>query len=307
MPLPKGLHLEFTETMRGFWLQNPALDGPSAFDQGRDIGQSIDFTLTIATDELKDFLDSPAHECGASGTLTAPGLSRTPLVVTAGRFNLFTDDPQQVGVRLMRYRLNLSAAEGGRFYFEGTKTVRDDPGLDTWADTTTLAIEVYDGDGPTGTLLGRGVMHILPADFAHQLTTMKVSNAPDRLTELAGLAAFGRYFAGTLIDVYGTVAAPQSAFDPSAPPRERRALRTPVPEVIAFKASDGTPLRLTRYRGGAKGSISRPATASYSWRSGFAPRSPWIRRRGCAFPWIGTGSPLADTRQTAAAELDPET
>lgn len=43
--------------------------------------------------------------------------------------------------------------------------------------------------------------------------------------------------------------------NPDAPARPRRALRLPHPEIHEVRASDGVALRLTRYRGGAKGPV----------------------------------------------------
>ena len=253
--LPAGMGLSFTETMRGFWTLDPALDAQTAFDRGQAEGRPIEFTLTIESRELGRFLNEPAHEADARGTVSAPALSPQPLAVTSGRFNLFIDDTQTVGVKLMRYQLQLKASDGRAFFFDGTKTIRDDRGLDVWPDTTTLVIALYEGGSATGRCIGRGVLHILVPDFAYQMTTMKVSGAPDPLTALRGLTAFGQFFAGTLWNVYGTVTAPLSAFDPLAPPRSRRALRAPAAEVHGFGTSDGVALRLTRYRGGGKGPV----------------------------------------------------
>ena len=44
-------------------------------------------------------------------------------------------------------------------------------------------------------------------------------------------------------------------FDPNAPPREKRPLRVGPPDVFWFTSSDGARLRLTRYKGGAKGPV----------------------------------------------------
>lgn len=253
--LPPGIGLGFTETMRGFWTQDPALDFQAAFDQGRAGGRNIEFTLTIETDDLARFLSEPAHECGARGTVTAPALSTQPLRVQTGRFNLFVNDPDRVGVRLMRYRLSLVADDGARYFLDGTKTIRDDRGPDIWPDTTTLVIKVYCGSDDSGQLLGVGILHILVPDFAKQLGTVKISNAPDRLTELRAVLAFGRFFAGVIFDTYGTIAAPLQVFNPDAPPRQRRPLNAPMPELHSVQASDGVPLRLTRYRAGAKGPV----------------------------------------------------
>ena len=44
-------------------------------------------------------------------------------------------------------------------------------------------------------------------------------------------------------------------FDPAAPPRYKRPLRTDTPAVYDFPAKDGVGIRLTRYRGGKKGPV----------------------------------------------------
>lgn len=44
-------------------------------------------------------------------------------------------------------------------------------------------------------------------------------------------------------------------FDPDAPPRQKRPLQVDPPATFHFRAGDGTPLRLTRYQGGAKGPV----------------------------------------------------
>lgn len=46
-----------------------------------------------------------------------------------------------------------------------------------------------------------------------------------------------------------------SVFDPTAPPRARRPLRTGPPEYHHWYTADGVQLRLTRYRGGSKGPV----------------------------------------------------
>ncbi len=43
------------------------------------------------------------------------------------------------------------------------------------------------------------------------------------------------------------MAAPLQFYDPKAPPRLKRALRAPAPQIVFFDTPDGTTLRLTRY------------------------------------------------------------
>jgi cholesterol oxidase len=104
-------------------------------------------------------------------------------------------------------------------------------------------------------VLGKGILHILPKDFAHQMTTIHAINAPNEIAGLKAEARFGRFFAGVLFDTYGGVFARPTIFDPDAPPRKKRPLRVCPPEVHFFSTSDGVQLRLTRYQGGRKGPV----------------------------------------------------
>ena len=66
--------------------------------------------------------------------------------------------------------------------------------------------------------------------------------------------------------VSNSLLAPTHAFNPSAPPRDKRPLRAPAPVYHPFSAGDGTDLRLVRYRAGSRGPvILAHGMASSSW------------------------------------------
>jgi cholesterol oxidase len=176
-------------------------------------------------------------------------------MVTNGKFSLFTVDPDQINARKMGYRMDLTTESGKPFFLIGFKQIHDSKGLDMWADTTTLYIAVHDGAAETAPVLGKGVLHILPEDFAKQMATIRVLNAPDILTRLEALAKFTKYFSGVLADTYGGLTAKDSVFNPGAPPRKKRPLRVNEPEVHFFNTDDNVTLKLTRYRGGNKGPV----------------------------------------------------
>jgi cholesterol oxidase len=125
------------------------------------------------------------------------------LPVTRGWFNLFTrdDDPSR---RRMLYRLHFADGAGSPLTLVGVKDVHDDRGLDVWRDTSTLFVRVLSGHVPPGDesrsrVVGAGVIKILPADFAQQLTTFRT----DGPQPLEAMASFGRLFLGQLWEVYG--------------------------------------------------------------------------------------------------------
>ncbi|NHQ83267.1 choline dehydrogenase [Chromobacterium vaccinii] len=255
--------IEFTETMKGFFSTAHRLPAgtdlavyEAAAQAGRDAGSTMGFTVTVASDDLDRLISDPSHPATIVGTLNAPALSALPLTVSHGVFNLFEEYPQQVGERHMNYKMRLSAEDGSEYFFSAFKSVPSDHGpLKIWADTSTLYVTVYKGVDDGGEVAGSGVLHIEPADFARQMTTMKVLNVSSEAERLKQLARFGEYFAGVLWESYGGVLAPNVYFNPDAPPRKKRPLNAGAPEVAFFPTDDGVNLRLTRYNGGGKGPV----------------------------------------------------
>jgi cholesterol oxidase len=228
--------IEFTETMKGYFER-----GAADFDTGYK--------------DLDQLISSPDHPAQMVGTVIAPQLSASPLAVNNGQFGLFVDYPEEVQTKHMTYRMQLKSVEGRTYFFYGYKVVKEHNLLFVWHDTSTLYITIYDGENDQAPVLGMGVMHILPADFARQMTTMRVINAPTQKAKLEALTKFGMYFAGALWPDYGGVLASPEFVDPDAPQRERRPLRVDAPEVHYFETSDSVQLRLKRYKGGDKGPV----------------------------------------------------
>jgi cholesterol oxidase len=259
-PPPRTVGVEFTERMQGYVSTKVTdaadLDGYRRGDElGRVENSPFSFILTIATEDVDKLVHDPAHEARMLGTVEAPALSSRPLAVTDGWFNLFVEDPEEIGTRKMIYRMRMTAEEGHTYHFTGFKRVHDDRGLDLWADTTTLFVTIRTGEDESGPVLAQGVLRIEPLDFMRQLRTMRVLNATSEMERLRKQAEFGVYFAGVLYRTYGGVFATPARFDPKAPPRKARQLRLPAPEVHAFNTDDGVQLLLTRFRGGNKGPV----------------------------------------------------
>jgi len=259
-PAEQKLGVRFTETMKGYFSTNfEAGSEISVFKDAEKMGKAanseMEFTLTVISDDLNELVDSPSHNAEMVGTLNASALSAQPMTATEGVFNLFVVYPEKPGTRHMNYNMKLSTEEGKTFWFSAFKEVHDDPDMfEIWPDTSTLYVTVTEND-PKGKVVGKGVLHIKPADFAKQMTTMAVTGAKDNKERLEGLARFGGYFAGSLWETYGGVFAKPTVFNPDAPPRKKRPLRVDAPTVHDFKTEDGVRLRLTRYQGGTKGPV----------------------------------------------------
>lgn len=255
MTQARPIGLSFTETMRGYLSTGVQDDYQRATEKGKQDNSPCEFTLTVTSADLNRMLEDPNHTAKLSGTVTAPALSPQPMAVLSGEFHLFVPDPEHVETRLMRYRMLLAGTGGEKFLFDGFKVVRDDGVLSIWHDTSTLYISVFRGEGPESPIAGKGILHILPKDFMHQLTTIQATNAPNEFERIKAEARFGRFFAGVLFDVYGGIFAKPTIFNADAPPRKKRPLRVSAPEVHFFNTGDGVQLRLTRYQGGPKGPV----------------------------------------------------
>lgn len=255
--------IEFTETMKGYFsVTHRQAQGTdlaayeAAYQAGKDAGTTTGFTVTVRSDDLNALINNPQHPATIVGTLYAPVLSPKPLTVSNGVFNLFEEYPDQVGMRHMNYNMKLTAEGGTDYFFSAFKAVPSDHSvLRAWADTSTLYVTVYSGTDKSGPVVGSGVLHIEPADFAKQMTTMKVLNATSEAERLKDMARFGEYFAGVLWESYGGVLAGDVYFNPDAPPRKKRPLNVGAPEVTFFQTEDHVNLRLTRYQGGTKGPV----------------------------------------------------
>lgn len=249
------LGIEFTECMKGFFSTQSKEDTERGYQIGKDEGSSIEFLLTIRSENLEEMVGNPDHKATLFGTVKAPFISKDVITVTGGEFLLFISKEDRVETRNMVYRMILNTEEGKKYLFAGVKLIQDDGLTNIWRDTSTLYTTIYDGETESSPVFGKGILHILPEDFAKQMTTMKVINSKSIIDEVKGLAKFGSFFAGVLYDVYGGVASSIVPWDKDARPRTKRSLRVSSPEVHFFKASDGMDLRLLRYRGGNKGPV----------------------------------------------------
>jgi cholesterol oxidase len=194
--------IRFTEQMKGFMTFGED-DYDRAFRDGKDHKRRLMFELTITADDVERFMADPQHMGRAEGYVKCDLLGgERP--VEHGVFNLFVDQDGDRERKRMLYRLFFSDAEGHPLTFTGYKVVEDDPGFDLWSDTSTLFTSILAGhvDEAAETdaaLLGRGILHILPLDFAKQLTTFR-TDPPHRVD---AVGRFGALFAGKLWEAYG--------------------------------------------------------------------------------------------------------
>lgn len=221
---PPAAGITFTETMRGHFSmvdresranaeplpadeqnsREPSSPGPSHAppENGAAPGASpFEFTVTVTIPDVAAMIADPEHRGEITGTVTAPVLNTAPLRVTRGEFRLFTPDPQREATRNMRYILNLAAESGKTYFLDGCKIVPG-PGLHVWRDTSTLFITVYEGDGPGGTVVGRGILRIPVLSFLRQMTTLRGIHGRGFFDRMKAMLRFGLFFVRVLCEVY---------------------------------------------------------------------------------------------------------
>ncbi len=267
-PSAAAIGVQFTETMKGSISTEVKTAGglpefsdavKAVYEQAEQKGKAADspmeFILTIRSGDMEAMLESSTHAFTTTGIVSAKALSAQPLTVTEGSFNLFEKSPEHVDARSMIYRMKLTSEEGKSYFFQGFKYIDDSLVVELWPQTTTLYVTVYEGADASGAVVGQGVLHIAPKDFAKQLTTMKIVNAPNKKAQIEATARFGKFFAGVLYQEYGGIFTEPTVFNPDAPPREKRPLRVGAPMLYPFTTSDGVGLRLARYQGGSRGPV----------------------------------------------------
>lgn len=195
--------LEWTEKMRG-WFGFGKSNYQVGANCGRAAGTALMFRLTIGTSDVDRFLQDPTHVADARGWIKSEALGGR-LPVEHGAFNLFVE--VKPSSKQMLYRLFFSDAVGRPLTLAGFKDIHTHRPTALWPETTTLYTRVLDGHVPDdqedqATLVGCGVLRILPTDFAWQLTTFR-AGGPALGAGLRGLAAFNKFFVGQLWEVYG--------------------------------------------------------------------------------------------------------
>jgi predicted acylesterase/phospholipase RssA len=198
-----GPSLRFTEEMNGFITL-----GESDFDRGYRDGKATDsrlaVRLTIEIDGVNRFVLDPNHQASVTGSIDSSALGG-PATVERGSFNLFTDEGDPRDKRML-YRLFFTDTNGHDLTLTGHKEVRDDPGHDLYADTTTLFTHILVGHvEPAGDaqaeVIAAGIIRIHLLDFLRQLTTFRTEggSVPE---QVSALGRFGQLFLGSLWDVY---------------------------------------------------------------------------------------------------------
>lgn len=204
------ISFQFTEDMKGY-VSFDSTNYQGGADQGKIDNTILNFHLTIKTDDIDQFVDKLEHEASATGYVFCPKLGGK-CYVERGVFNLFVTT-EDLNKRKMKYRLFFSDDQGKPMTLSGYKEVQDDVGIDIWSDTSTLYTNLFAGhieeaDEPSTKIVAAGILRILVADFAKQMTTFR-SNGASFTDRAEAMKKFGTLFAGSLWDVYSPSLIPE--------------------------------------------------------------------------------------------------
>ncbi|MFC5216491.1 thioester reductase domain-containing protein [Streptomyces coerulescens] len=191
-------YLWFTETTRG---------GVGPVDGSPDTPCSMSLTLSIAS--MHQLVTD--RRVDVRGEVTCPALHPEPLTVARGDIWIRPEEgiPQRHGLRhqLLRYRLELTDSDGGRWWLEGHKYAR--ARRDVWRQTRALTVELG-REGEPASLAGEVVV---PADsyVRDQIDGIKVdprlTGQEKRAAKLTWLAWFGLEMGRGLVGPFARAAA----------------------------------------------------------------------------------------------------
>jgi cholesterol oxidase len=216
--------IRFRERLFGFHVasQRFPIARYSRFEEayllGRQAGQTLSLEIQVTIGDLMAFLEKPAdHAARASGELVlgqagatdAAGASEpSPLPsLPRGRYEVSGEVVMMLDImrrdqKVFLYRLRFQH-EGRNYRLFGHKRLRDDPGKDTWKDTTALFC-VLEQVGTSE--LTAGVIRVALDEFlfkevrSFEVTGIDEARNPARV--LWALASFGEFFFAGLWSVY---------------------------------------------------------------------------------------------------------
>lgn len=190
--------VSFRETMTGGFALGET-DPRTGEKKGDASGTKLSIHCDIDILDAHAFISDPQHYAPIRGQVDFPPFGMN-ISAPSGLFNLFcpSDNP-----KLKHMVYELAFEHGGKpYYLAGKKEVRDDPGFDMWADITTNYARIHEGTDKGGPVIAAGVIYIGRQQLIDLIPTIRATNTSSPAESLKVLAAFGRFFMGSVWDTY---------------------------------------------------------------------------------------------------------
>jgi hypothetical protein len=191
----RGQGLHFREVMRGritFGETDPDLGFKS------NAAMPVAIHATIDIDDMRRFIRDPDHIGGLTGHIE---LHRKGgwLPSVRGRFGLFTPSGEP-GLFYMIYGMQIMI-DGKPYYFDGRKHVRVALPWKLWRATTTLFVQLREGD-ENGPVAAAGRVSLGPIELLDLLATLHAAGCRSRWERMRALWRFIGFFARRLNGIY---------------------------------------------------------------------------------------------------------
>ncbi|KAK4142292.1 cholesterol oxidase [Dichotomopilus funicola] len=204
----------FTEVMSGFVHYDDGLveDTQETYELAHRVAKSLcesaRFFLSVQAFDTDEMVNHSQHRGMLTGTFVCPSIPGSPFMVQRGEFNLFILNNKAPGTRNLTYDFDMTGVNGRRLHFHGYKVVDSSVALapfQFWRATSTLYVTVSehvpgmcaDLDDEEawrrGRVLAKGMMHIQPADFMSQISTMAPTGS-NLVRKAVSAASFLTYF-----------------------------------------------------------------------------------------------------------------
>lgn len=156
-------------------------------------------------------------------------------MVRRGEFQLFNQDPREPTTRNLTYNFEMISPSREKLYFNGYKVVNPSVAFDPigfWKATSTLYVTIT---VPGGKVLGRGTLHIQPADFVSELATLEPTGR-NLYAKAKSVTSFVTYFTKEATKIFF---APFTYLQWPSPTFNGYSNVTEITETFTVIASDG--------------------------------------------------------------------
>lgn len=251
----------FTEVMSGYVHHDRNMTEDKretyelAYRVARSRCESARFFLSVQAFNTRELVRHSQHRGMLTGTFVCPAIPGSPFMVQRGEFNLFILNDKAPGTRNLTYDFDMTGVDGRRLHFHGYKVVDSSVALAPfrfWRATSTLYVTVSEHvPGMSADLddedawrqapvVAKGIMHLRPADFVAQVSTMAPTGS-NLLRRALSAASFLTFFTRRSLSL---LLAPLTPLQYPTQTFSGYINDTPPSESVEVVAADGVSSRL---------------------------------------------------------------